>query len=72
VTHRPKGTGLGLSIVKRSWRSTTGRWTSSRAGFEGASRAGAWARITLPQAVSGRAWDADEKTTISKKMRESM
>ncbi len=73
VTHRAKGTGLGLPIVKKIVEEHDGTLDLTPAPiFEGSERAGAWARIVLPQAAPGRGWDGDETTAISKKLRESM
>ncbi len=73
VTHRAKGTGLGLPIVKKIVEEHDGTLDLTAAPvFEGEARAGAWARIVLPQAAVGRAREGGETDTISKKLRESM
>ncbi len=73
VTHRAKGTGLGLPIVKKIIEEHDGTLELLTAPvFEGNARAGAWARVRLPQAMPERGWTETETTTISKKMRESM
>ena len=73
VTHRAKGTGLGLPIVKKIVEEHDGQLDLTAAPvFEGNVRAGAWARIVLPQAVAGREQDGAETAKISKKLRESM
>jgi two-component system nitrogen regulation sensor histidine kinase NtrY len=73
VTHRAKGTGLGLPIVKKIIEEHDGTLELVPAPvFEGSDRAGAWARIVLPQAVPEQGWGSDEKSKITEKLRESM
>ncbi len=72
VTNREKGTGLGLSIVKKIVEEHEGTLDLAPAPvFEGGAHAGARARIVLPQALPEREWEKNEKTEISKKLRES-
>jgi two-component system, NtrC family, nitrogen regulation sensor histidine kinase NtrY len=68
VTHRAKGTGLGLSIVKKIIEEHDGTLDLRPAPGE---HAGAWARIVLPQAVSGRGDDPKEPSKITDTLRES-
>lgn len=71
VTHRAKGTGLGLPIVKKIIEEHEGTLELVPAPvFEGNDRAGAWARITLPQATADQEWQ--EKSRITERLRESM
>ena len=73
VTHRAKGTGLGLPIVKKIIEEHDGTLDLVPAPpFEEGAAPGAWARIVLPQATTGRGWEDDEKTRITEKLRESM
>jgi two-component system nitrogen regulation sensor histidine kinase NtrY len=73
VTHRAKGTGLGLPIVKKIIEEHEGTLELVPApAFEPGERPGAWARIVLPQALPERSWEADEKSRITEKLRESM
>jgi two-component system nitrogen regulation sensor histidine kinase NtrY len=72
VTHRAKGTGLGLPIVKKIIEEHDGTLELMPAPvFEGSAHPGAWARIVLPQALPDRAWEADEKSRITEKLREA-
>lgn len=82
VTHREKGTGLGLPIVKKIIEEHGGTLELVPAPpFSDGRKAGAWARIQLPQTGSGLA-DPDpesahghvdeEKNRITEKLRESM
>ncbi len=73
VTHRAKGTGLGLPIVKKIIEEHDGTLDLVPAPpFEEGAAPGAWARIALPRALPGHGWEADEKTRITEKLRESM
>jgi two-component system nitrogen regulation sensor histidine kinase NtrY len=73
VTHRAKGTGLGLPIVKKIIEEHDGTLDLVPAPlFDGSARAGAWARIVLPQVLPDREWGGDEKSKITEKLRESM
>ena len=73
VTHRAKGTGLGLPIVKKIIEEHDGTLDLVPAPiFDGNARPGAWARIVLPQALPEQAWEGDEKSKITEKLRESM
>ncbi|MFO1144198.1 MAG: PAS domain-containing sensor histidine kinase [Amaricoccus sp.] len=73
VTHRAKGTGLGLPIVKKIIEEHAGTLDLVPAQvFEGNTRPGARARIVLPPATQEHAWDGDEKSKITEKLREGM
>lgn len=73
VTHRAKGTGLGLPIVKKIIEEHDGTLDLLPAPpFAEGAPAGAWARIVLPQATTGRGAEHDAKSKITEKLRESM
>jgi two-component system nitrogen regulation sensor histidine kinase NtrY len=73
VTHRAKGTGLGLPIVKKIIEEHDGTLELVPAPpFEEGAAPGAWARIVLPQATTGRSFAGDEKSKITEKLRENM
>jgi two-component system, NtrC family, nitrogen regulation sensor histidine kinase NtrY len=73
VTHRAKGTGLGLPIVKKIIEEHDGALDLVPAPpFAEGAAPGAWARIVLPQAKTGRGREENEKTRITEKLRESM
>ena len=73
VTHRAKGTGLGLPIVKKIVEEHDGTLDLVPAPvFEGGDRAGAWARIVLPQVAPGRGWEGEATAETSKKLKESL
>jgi two-component system nitrogen regulation sensor histidine kinase NtrY len=71
VTNRAKGTGLGLPIVKKIIEEHDGTLELRPAPvFEGATRPGAWARITLPRAIPEHAAEGDTRSKIAAKLRE--
>ncbi|MFO1210304.1 MAG: PAS domain-containing sensor histidine kinase [Amaricoccus sp.] len=73
VTHRAKGTGLGLPIVKKIIEEHDGTLDLVPARvFDGNARPGARARIVLPPAAQEHAWEGDEKSKITEKLREGM
>jgi two-component system nitrogen regulation sensor histidine kinase NtrY len=73
VTHRAKGTGLGLPIVKKIIEEHDGtlELTAARL-FDGGDHVGARARIKLPRGLPERDARENEKTIISKRLRESV
>ncbi len=71
VTSRAKGTGLGLPIVKKIIEEHDGTLELRPAPvFGGATRPGAWARITLPRAIPDHASEGDTRSKIAAKLRE--
>ena len=62
----------GLPIVKKIIEEHDGTLDLMPAPvFEGSARPGAWARIVLPRALPDRAWEDDERTRITEKLREA-
>jgi two-component system nitrogen regulation sensor histidine kinase NtrY len=73
VTSRAKGTGLGLPIVKKIIEEHDGTLELRPAPvFGGATRPGAWARITLPRAIPDHASEGDTRSKIAAKLREGI